>query len=178
MSSSLRGASQKSFTAQAWDGLIGFFIKTLMPLIPIAGVFWLISFLMNSEITGTYRGMVDPDELTKSPLRGAMMLDLEENNDQLSGFVVFKQDLRYKVDTGRMIDENKLQMKLSQQSITNDGEKRELTFDATKDQNVLRGVIHDGVHNVPVRLNRSSTSSFFGKRWFVKTLNYFGAGIK
>lgn len=170
MSSSLRGSAGKSFTAQAWDGITTFFVKTVMPLIPIALIVWLVSSIMNAEITGTYQGM--------TPVTGAISMNLDENNDVLTGNVVFKADVNYNISSGKMIDENKMQLHLVQQYGPGENDKRELTFDGTKDQNVLNGVIHDGAQNISVRLTRGSTSSFFGKRWFVRTLNYFGAGIK
>lgn len=177
MSSSLRGSAEKSFTARAWDGVVTFILKTAIPLIPIALIFWLVGLIVNAEITGTYRGMTT---LVEAPpdMAGAVTLNLEENDEKLTGFIVFRADNRYDISSGKMIDENKMQLHLAQQYGQGENDKRELTFDGTKDQNVLSGVIHDGAQNIEVKLTRGSTSSFFGKRWFVRTLNYFGAGIK
>lgn len=177
MNSSLRGAAGKSFTAQAWDGIITFILKTVIPLIPIALVVWLVGVIMNAEITGTYLGMTT---LVEAPpdLAGAVAMYLVEDNDKLTGDVTFKADNRFQITSGKMIDENKMQLYLAQQTGPGENDKRVLTFEGSKDQNVLNGVIHDGLLNIKVKLTRGSTSSFFGKRWFVRTLNYFGAGIK
>ncbi|MBX9570206.1 MAG: hypothetical protein K2X77_15010 [Candidatus Obscuribacterales bacterium] len=177
MSSSLRGAAEKSFTAQAWDGIVTFILKTVIPLIPIALIVWLLCVIMNAEVTGTYQGMTS---LAEAPpdLAGAIAMHLNEENDKLTGNVIFKADIKYEITSGKMLDDNKMQLQMEQQYGPNENDKRVLTFEGAKDQNVLNGVIHDGTLNINVRLTRGSTSSFFGKRWFVRTLNYFGAGIK
>lgn len=170
MSSSLRGAAGKSLSAQAWDGITVFLVKTAFPLIPIALVVWLVGAILNAEVAGTYRGM--------TPITGAMELELNEDNDLLSGYVIFKANDRYDIESGKMLDDNKMQLKLVQASGPSENDKKYLVFDGTKEQNILLGTIHAGVQTIPIRLTRSSTSSFFGKRWLTRTMNYFGTGIK
>ena len=170
MSSSFRGSAQKSFSAQAWDGITVFFLKTVIPLIPVAGIFYLVCMIINAEITGTYRGV--------TPATGAITMEINEDNEALKGTVIFKRDIRYEIVDGKMLDESKMKLKLVQKFGPGENEKRVITFEGEKDQNILNGVLHDGPANIQVRLVRSSTSAFVGKRWLTRALNYFGAGIK
>lgn len=94
--------SNKSLSASATDLVLTFVFKTAIPLIPIIAIFVLASVVMNMEVNGLYRGSI--------PGIGALALDLQEDNDKLSGTLVLGQRNRFVIAEGKMLDDNSMEI--------------------------------------------------------------------
>lgn len=109
-SSGIKTGTRKSLTSQAWDGVITFLFKTLIPLIPILGLAYVCSMIINAEIQGVYTGSV--------PGNGALKLEISEDSDRLSGFATLRTKERYKIVDGKMLDDNKFKLQLQADDAT------------------------------------------------------------
>ncbi|MBX9724869.1 MAG: hypothetical protein K2X81_25920 [Candidatus Obscuribacterales bacterium] len=205
--------SNKSLSANATDLALTFFFKTAIPLIPIIAIFVLANVVMNMEINGLYRGNV--------PGIGALALDIQEDNDKLSGSLVLGQRNRFVIAQGKMLDDTSMEIECKKRSasdinaisdeqnpgnssnsktlnsptestipesldekaipdqVAEETKKSETTvptikITATKDQNTLRGTIEKDGQSVHFMATRNSFSSFFGKRYIMRTLKYIG----
>lgn len=192
-------SAEKQLSANAGEIFITFAFKVVAPLIPIIGIFWLTSFIVNSEVTGTYRGVI--------PKLGVIVLTLVEDNEELSGELSLRKN-RYVISQGKMLGDNKLQISLRKQasgdaiiginpgstqmklpklsSVPEDlssfksaiSQPALLTIEAIKDQNDINGQLHSAEGTFKFKATRNAFSSFFGKRWINRCLNYFGIKIK
>lgn len=191
---------KKSFSAGLWETVLTFFVKTVFPLIPIVILVWAVTMILNMEVAGVYRGVI--------PGIGAIMLDLNEEDEQLSGRITLRQHEHYSIVDGKMIADTKMQMHLQReqpgaissvsstapvskyQSLPSESAVPDdlsnlslavpqskgpvLSIEATKEQNNLDGTLSMDGKEIHFHAYRNSLSSFFGKRWFNRTLSYFG----
>lgn len=185
------------FTSSPMELLLIFLFKAVIPLLPIVGIFWLAALIMDAEITGSYRGLSNP------PI-GELILNLQEDNDQLFGTLSIARRLRFQIEDGKMISDNKMQMSLRKTlpgtSISGVGARDAikvvgetpmpknlegvesaakvagalLTMSATKTQNELNGNFALEGKTYTFTAQRSSLASFLGRRWINRTLAYFG----
>ncbi len=189
--------AQSSLSARAWDGLIIFFFKTVIPLIPIAAVFFLLSYVINMEISGSYDGDVTG--------LGAITLVLVENDDRLTGSMILRQD-RFQIIEGKVLEDKHLQIRLAKNSesaisgvlpaqaqaqaastqnrasqptqIAGEPENADQLFiDAIKDQNEITGKLEFKGQTRSFTASRSAFSAFFGTRWINRALKPFGLKI-
>ena len=100
-------SAEKIFAPSAADRLLQFCLKTLIPLIPLTAIFIVSSLVINAEISGRYSG--------SSPSGGAVVLDIQEDNESLSGSVLLGRK-RYQIVEGKMLNENQMEMKLEKLS--------------------------------------------------------------
>lgn len=100
-------SESESALAKSWRALLGFFVKTLIPLIPIAGFIYGFSLFVNAEISGHYTGVADSI--------GAVSLDLNEDQEALSGTVMLGQK-RFKITDGKMLSDYKMQLQILEES--------------------------------------------------------------
>lgn len=202
-------ASQKSLTGQAWDGIVTFLFKTAIPLVPVLGLAYVCAMIINSEVSGTYLGTV--------PGNGALKLDLTEDSDHLSGYAILRTREKYKVVDGKMLDDNKFQLRLQSDDATAIGGVDSTSSSAVKPvpekleevpsgnesavpKNLSGSVLADEQKSVgpeislegsmsfgtmeaklisegqsiPFEAKRNVFSSFFGWRWWNRSLRYFG----
>jgi hypothetical protein len=190
-------AGEKKFSMSASELLLLFLFKTVIPLLPIAGIFWLASVIMDAEITGSYRGISQP------PI-GEMILNLQEDHEQLFGTLSIARRARFQIEDGKMLDDHKMQMTLqkvapgtsitgvpskggskqiveSQMPTNLEGVESAAKFvgpvmnmTATKSQNDLEGQFELQGKKYTFTAQRSSLSAFLGKRWINRSLAYFG----
>lgn len=188
MQSSRRSSSaEQQLSARPADLLIVIAIKVIMPLVPLAFLVWAFNMMMSTEVTGIYNGLI--------PGNGAITLDLQENDDNLSGEVILLHRQHFPVVEGTMTGDNKMRILLKLPShdagpaLSNaaasdlkalSAVEREplICIEATKNQNDLEGQISfNGAEN-SFTATRASLSTFFGKRWINRCSKYLGIDIR
>lgn len=191
------GAADRKISVGPTELLLIFLFKTVIPLLPIAGIIWLASVIMDTEITGTYRG------LSKPPI-GELQLNLQEDDEQLSGTLSIARRSRYQIEEGKMTSDKNMQITLqkvlpgtsivgvqakdavkqvseAQMPSNLQGVESAAKFagpimelSATKNQNELDGQFKLQGKTYSFTAQRSSFSAFLGRRWIKRTLAYFG----
>lgn len=193
---------QQSLSARAWDGILVFLFKTVVPLIPIVGIVFVVSYLLNLEITGTYEGTIKNI--------GAVRLILSEDQERLNGLLVLKANDRYKITEGKMLSDTKMDIvcrkdqadtisainatgKIAYNTGGDESRKvpegisnrpsleqeekfagKEIHVSGNKDQNMISGTMTIGAENYNFELQRNSFSAFFGWRWFHRITRAIG----
>lgn len=109
-SSGIKTGTRKSLTSQAWDGVVVFLFRTIIPLIPILGLAYVCSMIINAEVQGVYVGSI--------PGNGALKIEISEESDRLSGFATLRTKERYKIVDGKMLDDNKFKLQLQADDAT------------------------------------------------------------
>lgn len=187
----------QSAFAVAWQAILGFLIKVVIPLIPIAGFLWGFSYFVNAEISGVYRGIANPG--------GAISLDLLEDNEQIRGELLIGAK-RYSIDEGKMISDYKMELRFMEEKQLTHGIKQgglaglnykqsndNFSIDKLKSmskkekpvetgilqaekegQNHLSGQIRIGAESLHFSADRNSFACFAGWRWWRRMLNAIG----